>query len=155
MEEIKIQIDCLKTEMQTITNKVYGYSQYGRYPSESDFLEIISLLNEWSNKRQQLIALDECLSAINNNTPHYMTNIFPQPRYNADKTVVMASTILQMKIDTDAIIPPPNTQYDVRYVGEVLYIDDFALCRITANYKQLKDAIDRWADRVGIYNRGK
>jgi hypothetical protein len=67
MGEIKIQIESLESEMQVLTNKVYGYSQYGRYPSESDWLEIIVLLNEWSNKRQQLIALQECLSAIVNN----------------------------------------------------------------------------------------
>ena len=67
MEEIKIQIECLESEMQTLTNKVYGYSEYGRYPSDSDWLEIISLLNNWSNKRQQLIAFQECLLAIVNN----------------------------------------------------------------------------------------
>ena len=67
MKEIKIKIEYLESEMQALTNKVYGYSQYGRYPSESDWLETISLLNEWSNKRQQLIALQECLSEIVNN----------------------------------------------------------------------------------------
>jgi len=67
MEEIKIQIECLESEMQALTNKVYEYSQHGRYPSESDWIEIIALLNKWSNKRQQLIALKECLSAIVNN----------------------------------------------------------------------------------------
>ena len=67
MEEIKIQIECLESEMQTLTNKVYGYTEYGRYPSDSDWLEIISLLNNWSNKRQQLIAFQECLLAIVNN----------------------------------------------------------------------------------------
>ncbi len=67
MEEIKIEIECLEDEMQKLTNKVYSYSEYGRYPNESDWLEIISLLNQWSNKRQQLIALKECLSAIINN----------------------------------------------------------------------------------------
>jgi hypothetical protein len=67
MEEIKIQIECLESEMQALTNKVYGYSQHGRCPSEGDWIEIIALLNKWSNKRQQLIALKECLSAIVNN----------------------------------------------------------------------------------------
>lgn len=81
-----------------------------------------------------------------------MTNIFPQPRYNADKTVVMASTILQMKIDNDEIIPAPDTQYDVMCRGEVLYIDDMAVCRIPAKYKQVCDAIDRWAFKIGINN---
>ena len=74
MEEIKIQIECLESEMQALTNKVYGYSQYGRYPSDSDWLEIMSLLNEWANKRQQLIALQECLSAIVNNARNQHKN---------------------------------------------------------------------------------
>lgn len=73
MEEVKIQIECLESEMQSITNKVYRYSEHGRYPSESDWLEIISLLNEWSNKRQQLIALHECLSAIVNNAREHIS----------------------------------------------------------------------------------
>ena len=67
VEEIKIQIDVLETEMQDITNKIYGYSQYGRYPDEKDWLEIIVLLNKWSEKRQQLIALKDVLSAIVSN----------------------------------------------------------------------------------------
>ena len=67
MDEIKIQIDVLEMEMQDITNKVYGYSQYGRYPDEKEWLEIIVHLNKWSEKRQQLIALKDVLSAIVSN----------------------------------------------------------------------------------------
>lgn len=64
MEELKIQIEVLESEMQSLTNKVYDYSNYGRYPSENDWLQIIILLKQWADKRQQLIALKDCLFAI-------------------------------------------------------------------------------------------
>ena len=67
MEEIKIQIEVLQSEMQSISNKVDDFSRYGRSPNEKDYLEMIRLLNAWSNKRQQLIILKDVLSAIVSN----------------------------------------------------------------------------------------
>lgn len=81
-----------------------------------------------------------------------MTHIHPQPRYTPDQTVAMASAILQMKIDTDAIIPPTEIKYDVRSMGGILMIDDTNICGITATYAQVCDAIDRWARLMRIDN---
>lgn len=64
MEEIKIQIEVINAEMQALENKVDDFSRYNRSPNESDYLEMIQLLNEWSDKRQQFSALKEVAEAI-------------------------------------------------------------------------------------------
>lgn len=68
MEEIKISIEIIETEMQDITNKVDDFSRYGRSPNENDYLEIIKMLNNWANKRQQLLILKNVLAAIISNS---------------------------------------------------------------------------------------
>ena len=70
MEEIKIQIEVLEMEMQSLTNKVDDYSRYNRSPNENDYIEIIKLLENWAGKRQQLIALEEVLNTINSNAKY-------------------------------------------------------------------------------------
>ena len=67
MEEIIIQIGVLELELQGLENSVDDFSRYGRSPNEKDYLEMIRLLNTWSNKRQQLIALNEVFWAIKSN----------------------------------------------------------------------------------------
>ena len=67
MEEIIIQIEVLELELQGIENSVDDFTRYGRSPNEKDYLEMIRLLNTWSEKRQQLLALNEVLWAIKSN----------------------------------------------------------------------------------------
>lgn len=64
MEEIKIQIEVIKAEMQALENKVDDFSRYNRSPNESDYLVMIQLLSKWSDKRQQLSALKDVAEAI-------------------------------------------------------------------------------------------
>jgi len=67
MEEIIIQIEVLELELQGLENSVDDFTRYGRSPNEKDYLEMIRLLNTWSEKRQQLLALNEVLWAIKSN----------------------------------------------------------------------------------------
>lgn len=67
MEEIIIQIEVLELELQGLENSVDDFTRYGRSPNEKDYLEMIRLLNTWSEKRQQLLALYEVLWAIKSN----------------------------------------------------------------------------------------
>ena len=67
MEELEIQIDVLKAEIQGLENSVDDFSRYGRSPNEKDYLDMIRLLDVWSQKRQQLLALNEVLGAIKSN----------------------------------------------------------------------------------------
>lgn len=67
MDEIKISIEVIKSEMFDLEAKAIKYSEYGRCPNTDDWVEIRFILNKWEEKRQQLIALEEVLSSIISN----------------------------------------------------------------------------------------
>ena len=70
MKDLENKIELIEMEMQFLTNKAYSYSQYGRYPDENDWVEIIKLLQEWNNKRYQSIILKELLEESSNNSKY-------------------------------------------------------------------------------------
>lgn len=67
MEELEITIDGLLKDQQDLQNKVIGFSQYGRYPSDEDFIEIHSLLENWLQIKSQVECLQQLKSAIVSN----------------------------------------------------------------------------------------
>ena len=67
MEELKITIEILLTDKQDLQNKVVSFSQYGRYPSDDDFMEIHSLLENWFQVKHAIECLTELQSEIKKN----------------------------------------------------------------------------------------
>ena len=67
MEELQISIDVLKEKKQNIEVKVDDFSRYGRSPNDSDYEQIIELLDEWDKIRYKIEILQQCLDAVISN----------------------------------------------------------------------------------------
>jgi len=62
MEELQITIKGLQDDKTELENKVDKFSQYGRTANDQDYLEMISLLENWLQIKSQI----ECLNSVFN-----------------------------------------------------------------------------------------
>jgi len=67
MEEIEIEIDCLETQKQSIQLAIAHPFQYGRSPSDNEYLEIGPLIIELIQVQSKLDVLEETLESMKNN----------------------------------------------------------------------------------------
>jgi hypothetical protein len=56
---ISIAKDDISGKMYDITTKVMGFTDFGRCPNESDWVQILELLKEWDRLRSALAILDD------------------------------------------------------------------------------------------------
>ena len=70
MKELQITIKGLQEDKTDLENKVDKFTQYGRTANDQDYLEIISLLENWLQIKGQIECLNNVLNTIvtNNNT---------------------------------------------------------------------------------------
>lgn len=64
MNEIKIQISVIESEMQELGNRIDDFSRYGRSPNKQDRFRQIAILNEWRDYNIQLNTLKELLDTV-------------------------------------------------------------------------------------------
>jgi len=69
MKELQITIKGLQEDKTDLENKVDKFTQYGRTANDQDYLEIISLLENWLQIKGQIECLNNVLNTIvtNNN----------------------------------------------------------------------------------------
>ena len=67
MEELQITIKGLQDDKTELENKVDEFSQYGRSANDQDYLEMISLLENWLQIKSQIECLKEVLNTIVSN----------------------------------------------------------------------------------------
>jgi len=67
MEELHITIDCLKQDKQRLGVKITSFSSCGTSPSDDDYLEMISLLDNWRQTKCEIHCLEQVLGAIISN----------------------------------------------------------------------------------------
>jgi hypothetical protein len=67
MEELEITIEELKTDKQDLEIKVTDFSRYGRSPNDADYVEMISLLENWFQIKSQIECLEELQKTIISN----------------------------------------------------------------------------------------
>ena len=67
MEELKITILGLKQDKQELEIKVDDFSRYGRSPNDEDYLEMISLLENWRQIKIEINCLEQVVDTIVSN----------------------------------------------------------------------------------------
>jgi len=68
MEEIKIEIECLQSLKEEIQIAITKPTEYGRWPSDNDFLALQPLLSKLVKTQAKIDTLNEVLIAIESNT---------------------------------------------------------------------------------------
>jgi len=67
MEELKITIKGLREDKTELENKVDSFSRHGRSPSDADYLEMIGLLDNWWQIKNNIECLVELQKNVDNN----------------------------------------------------------------------------------------
>lgn len=67
MEELLIQIECLKQDVRRIESEVYSFSEYGRSPNSKDYDSILMLLQKRLSINLRLRELENLKDAIISN----------------------------------------------------------------------------------------
>jgi len=74
MTELKITIQCLKQDKQELEIKVDDFSKHGRSPNDDDYLEMIRLLENWyqiKNNIECLVELQKTVESNNGDTTNH------------------------------------------------------------------------------------
>ena len=67
MDEIRIEIDCLKSKKADIQIAISTPFAYGRSPADKEYIELIPLLTRLSQVHAKIDVLEELLCAIKSN----------------------------------------------------------------------------------------